>query len=127
MPNPTISAGYPKALLDFAVSRGADRQVLIEQSHIRLEDLKDQDNRIPLANYMALLKAGIELCKEPALSLLFGEAVRLQDISLVGLMAVINKKKNARQPKVRHRRAEVVLASGLGPEPLRNMREWIVG
>src|SRR5260370_35117924 len=86
MPNPTIYAGYPKALLDFAVSRGADRQVLIEQSHIRLEDLKDQDNRIPLANYMALLKAGIELCKEPALSLLFGEAVRLQDISLVGLI-----------------------------------------
>ncbi len=88
MPNPTISAGYPKALLDFAVSRGADRQMLIERSHIRLDDLKDQDNRIPLANYMALLKAGIELCNEPALSLLFGEAVRLQDISLVGLIGV---------------------------------------
>jgi len=37
---------------------------------------------------MALLKAGIELCNEPALSLLFGEAVRLQDISLVGLIGV---------------------------------------
>ena len=88
MPNPTISAGYPKALLDFAVSRGADRQVLIERSQIRLDDLKDQDNRIPLANYLALLKASIELCNEPALSLLFGEAVRLQDISLVGLIGV---------------------------------------
>jgi AraC-like DNA-binding protein len=41
-----------------------------------------------LANYLALLKAGIELCNEPALSLLFGEAVRLQDISLVGLIGV---------------------------------------
>src|SRR5207302_6802306 len=88
MPNPTISAGYPKALLDFAVSRGADRQVLIERSQIRLDDLKDQDNRIPLANYLALLKASIELCNEPALSLLFGEAVRLQEISLVGLIGV---------------------------------------
>ena len=88
MPNPTISAGYPKALLDFAVSRGADRQVLIERSQIRLDDLKDQDNRIPLANYLALLKASIELCNEPALSLLFVEAVRLQDISLVGLIGV---------------------------------------
>ena len=88
MPNPTVAAGYPKALLDFAVSRGADRQMLIERSHIRLDDLKDQDNRIPLAKYMALLKAGIELCNEPALSLLFGEAVRLQDISLVGLIGV---------------------------------------
>jgi AraC-like DNA-binding protein len=88
MPNPTIAAGYPKALLDFAVSRGADRQLLIERSQIRLDDLQDQDNRVPLANYMALLQAGIELCNEPALSLLFGEAVKLQDISLVGLIGV---------------------------------------
>src|SRR5437667_1458488 len=88
MPNPTMAAGYPRALLDFAVSRGADRQTLIERSGIRPDDLKDQDNRIPLANYLALLKAGIELCNEPALSLLFGEAVKLQDISLVGLIGV---------------------------------------
>lgn len=88
MPNPTIAAGYPKALLDFAVSKGAARQMLIERSHICPDDLKDQDNRIPLANYMALLKAGIELCNEPALSLLFGEAVRFQDVSLVGLIGV---------------------------------------
>jgi AraC-like DNA-binding protein len=88
MPNPTVAAGYPKALLDFAVSRGADRQLLIERSQIRPDDLKDQDDRVPLANYMALLKAGIELCNEPALSLLFGEAVKLQDISIVGLIGV---------------------------------------
>src|SRR5258706_7493189 len=83
MPNPTVAAGYPKALLDFAVSRRADRQMLIERSHICLDDLNDQDNRIPLANYLALLDASIELCNEPALSLLFGEAVKLQDISLI--------------------------------------------
>lgn len=88
MPNPTVAAGYPKALLDFAVSRGADRQLLIERSGIRPGDLNAQDNRIPLANYLALLKAGIELCNEPALSLLFGEAVMLQDISIVGLIGV---------------------------------------
>ena len=88
MPNPTIAAGYPKALLDFAVSKGADRQRLIERSQIRLDDLKNQDNRIPLANYLALLQAGIELCNEPALSLLFGEAIRMQDISIVGMIGV---------------------------------------
>src|SRR5260370_35408977 len=88
MPNPKVADGYPKALLDFAVSKGADRQTLIERSHIRLEDLEDQDNRIPLANYMALLKAGIELCNELALSLLFGEAVKHQDISIVGFIGV---------------------------------------
>jgi AraC-like DNA-binding protein len=88
MPSPTIAAGYPRALLDFAVSRGADRQTLIDRSQLCLDDLTDQDNRIPLSNYMALLQAGIELCNEPALSLLFGEAVKLQDISLVGLIGV---------------------------------------
>src|SRR6266542_4868042 len=88
MPNPTMAAGYPRALLDFAVSRGADPQTLIERSGIRPDDLKNQDNRIPLANYLALVNAGIELCNEPALSLLFGEAVRMQDISIVGLIGV---------------------------------------
>ena len=77
MPNPTIAAGYPKAFLDFAVSRGADRQTLIARSHIHPDELLNQDNRIPLANYLALLNAGIELCNEPALSLLFGEAVKI--------------------------------------------------
>ena len=88
MPNPTVAAGYPKALLDFAVSRGADRQTLIERSQICLDDLKNQDNRIPLGKYLALLDAGIELCNEPALSLLFGETVRMQDISIVGMIGV---------------------------------------
>ena len=88
MPNPTVAAGYPKALLDFAVSRGANRQTLIERSQIRLDHLEDQDRRIPLANYLALLNAGIELCKEPALSLLFGEAVSIQNISIVGMIGV---------------------------------------
>jgi AraC-like DNA-binding protein len=86
MGNPTISAGYPKALLDFAVSRGADRLTLLARSHIHPDELLNQDNRIPLANYLAMLESGIELCNEPALSLLFGEAVGLPDISIVGLM-----------------------------------------
>jgi AraC-like DNA-binding protein len=86
MGNPTISAGYPKAFLDFAVSRGADRRTLIARSRIHPDELLNQDNRIPLANYLAMLEAGIELCNEPALSLLFGETVRLPDISVVGLI-----------------------------------------
>lgn len=97
MPNPTISAGYPKALLDFAGSRGADRRTLIERSQINPDDLKEQDNRIPLGNYMALLHAGIELCNEPALSLLFGEAVRIQDISIVGLIGGIDSIESGRR------------------------------
>jgi AraC-like DNA-binding protein len=86
MAETTIAAGYPKAFLDFAVSRGADRRTLIERSRIRADDLGEQDNRVPLSQYVALMEAGVEACGEPALALLFGEAVRLQDISIVGLI-----------------------------------------
>jgi len=86
MPNPTIAAGYPKAFLDFAVSKGADRQTLLDRSEIPLADLSDLEKRIPLSNYVTLLQAGIELCREPAIALLFGEAVNGQNLSIAGLM-----------------------------------------
>jgi AraC-like DNA-binding protein len=86
MAESTIAAGYPKAFLEFAVGRGADRRALIGRSGIRPDDLEDQDKRVPLSRYMALMEAGIELCGEPALALLFGEAVRMQDVSVVGLI-----------------------------------------
>lgn len=86
MSKPTIAAGFPKAFLDFACSKGIDRRKLMEQARIRPEDIKEQDNRIPLENYVTLLKGGIEMCNEPALALLFGEAVSLPDISIVGLI-----------------------------------------
>src|SRR5260221_12076633 len=99
MGNPTVCSGYPKALLEFAVSRGADRQSLIAKSHIHPDELLNQDNRIPVADYVAMLKAGSELCNEPALSLLFGEAVTLPGISIVGLMAGFGKSRKERRPR----------------------------
>ena len=53
---------------------------------LRLHALVKEKRRVPLANYVELMQAGIELCNEPALALLFGEAVRLKDISILGLM-----------------------------------------
>jgi AraC-like DNA-binding protein len=89
MDKSTVAAGFPKAFLDFAVTRGADRRALVERSRIRPEDLCEPNNRVPLADYLSLLEAGVELCNEPALALLFGEGVRMQDISVVGLMGEI--------------------------------------
>ena len=86
MANPTVSAGLPRAFLDFAAGRGANRKTLLEWSHISPADLLDPDNRISVTNYLALIKAGIEQCREPALSLLFGEAVGMPDVSIVGLV-----------------------------------------
>ena len=86
MPEPTISAGFAKALLELAVSKGAGRTALIEQCRIDPEELQDQDNRIPFAKYVALMRAGKELCNDPALALHFGEAFGMAELSIVGLI-----------------------------------------
>src|SRR6266403_2887971 len=84
MAEPTIATGFANAFLEFAVARGADREALIEQSCLRPLDLTQPDNRLPLTTYLALLQAGIKLCDEPALALLFGAEVSLSDISILG-------------------------------------------
>lgn len=43
-------------------------------------------HRVPPGDYVELMQAGIELCNEPALALLYGRAVRLKDISILGLV-----------------------------------------
>lgn len=89
MAEPTIAAGYPKALLVYAVSRGADRQTLLQRSGLASPDLSEPDARIPLSHYVALFEAASALCDAPALALQFGEAVRMQDISIVGLICEV--------------------------------------
>lgn len=89
MAEPTIAAGFPKALLVFAVSRGADRQALLDGAGLVSQDLAEPESRVPLSRYLALFEAAIDLCGEPALALHFGEAVRMQDISIVGLVCEV--------------------------------------
>ena len=86
MAEPTIATGFANAFLKFAVARGADRQTLIEQSHLRHACLAEPDSRIPLATYLALMEAGIKLCDEPALALLFGAEVSLSEMSILGVV-----------------------------------------
>jgi AraC-like DNA-binding protein len=83
---PTVGAGYARGLLHFAVSKGADREELLRRSQIAASDLEDLDNRIALDRYVALMNAGAALTDEPALALQYGEAVRMQEISIVGLI-----------------------------------------
>lgn len=85
-PCPRISAGYPRGLLDFAVRKGADRAALLQRSGLREEDLTRQDNRVDLARYLALFEVAADLTGEPAIALQFGEAVRMQEVSIVGLI-----------------------------------------
>ncbi|MFC3079067.1 AraC family transcriptional regulator [Phenylobacterium terrae] len=86
MPEATVAAGYPKALLDFAATRGVSKTTLLETSRIDPADLCSQDNRAPLGGYLAMLDLAVSLSGDPAFALKFGEGVRMQDLSIVGLI-----------------------------------------
>ena len=80
----TIAAGYPRALLDFAVSKGAVRTALLAASGLSEAGLMQQDDRVAIDRYVALFRAAAEMTGDSAIALHFGEAVRMQDISIVG-------------------------------------------
>ncbi|ESQ86066.1 hypothetical protein AEAC466_02440 [Asticcacaulis sp. AC466] len=82
----TVSAGYTRALLDFAISKGASRRHLLERAGIAPSDLDDQDKRLPLSAFIALVRAGQVLCDSPALALQFSEGTRFEAFSIVGLI-----------------------------------------
>jgi AraC-like DNA-binding protein len=82
----TVAAGLARGLMELAVSKGASRTMLATRSGIAGKDIDDQDNRIPFANYVALMRAGKQLCNDPALALHFGETNDLSQISIVGLL-----------------------------------------
>lgn len=107
MPEPTIAAGFAKAFLDFAVKKGIDRRRLLERARLGPDDIKEPDARVAFMSYMTLMKAAIEMCDEPALALHFGEAVRLQDISIVGLVGHCETAEQAREQANRFGRLAV--------------------
>jgi AraC-like DNA-binding protein len=86
MGHPTIGAGYPRAMVEFATSKGVDRDTLLQRSGIGAQDLSQQDNRVSVSSYVDLLKVAAELTGEPGITLQFGQAVRMQEISIVGLI-----------------------------------------
>jgi AraC-like DNA-binding protein len=87
----TIAAGTTRALIELAVAKGASRKTLTERSEIDPSKLQDQDNRVPFAKYVALMRAGKELCRDPALALHFGEAFDFEDLSIVGLIGMASE------------------------------------
>lgn len=83
---PSVAAGIARVLLEFAVSKGASRNLLVARSGLAFKALEDPDRRIPLEGYASLMRAGAQLCNEPALALKFGEAVDLAELSFIGLL-----------------------------------------
>lgn len=87
MPEATVSAGLARGYFQFAVSRGADAQVLAGCAGLDPDLFDDVDNRVSFEAYVALVRAGKELCHEPGLPLYFAEAVDMSEFSVVGLLA----------------------------------------
>ena len=86
MPELTVAAGLARGLIAFAAKKGADPTVLAERAGIDPAQLQDQDNRVPFAKYVTLMRAAKALCNDPALALHYGEIDDLAEISVLGLI-----------------------------------------
>jgi len=87
MADATVSAGYAKSLLDFAMLRGASAPRLLSRAEINSDSLADLDNRLPFARFIALMRAAKEETGNPALALEFGAESDLRKFSIVGLIS----------------------------------------
>lgn len=83
----TVGAGYARGLVELAVSRGARRDQLMARAGLVAEDLADPDNRVPMPNYVALMRSAKALTGEPALGLIWGQSIDLSELSVVGLLS----------------------------------------
>ncbi len=86
-----MAAGFAAAFADFATRHGAMRADLLKDSGLTESDLLDQDNRIPIAAYHALIAAGIRQTGDTALLLRHTFDSDLQTISVVGQIVHTSK------------------------------------
>lgn len=84
MSDRTMAAGFASGFLDYAVAEGAPRDALLAASGLTAEDLADQDARIPVAAYQAMIGAGIEAVGDTSLLLRHVLESRLETMSIVG-------------------------------------------
>jgi AraC-like DNA-binding protein len=84
----TVAASAVRALMDFALSKGCSHAQLVERSRLDLGELSDIEHRLPLATYVALMKAGKELSNDPAFALHFGESDEGMESTFACMMGV---------------------------------------
>lgn len=84
--NGSVAAGFARALVQLAVRMGANRKRLCATAGLDPKLLDEQDNRVPLSTYRALMRAAKEETGDPAFALHFGEAFDMSELSIVGLI-----------------------------------------
>lgn len=86
----TVAVTAARALMDFALSKGVSRAALTERSGIDPADLRNDDNQVPFARYVALMKAGKELSNDPAFGLHFGESAEGMESTFACMMGIFS-------------------------------------
>ena len=81
-----VGAGVARGLMRFAIAKGADEAALSARCGITAAEVADQDHRVPMTNYFALVHAAKELTRDPAIALHYGEEVDLSEVSIAGLI-----------------------------------------
>ncbi len=79
-----MAAGFAAAFLDYAVTKGADRDALMRVCALSDEALDHQDNRIPVSAYQTLIGSAIAATGDTALLLRHTLESELETISVVG-------------------------------------------
>ena len=82
----TVSAGNASSVVEFAATRGAGREALLQRSRISPERLRDGDNRVPMSQYFELVQAAKDLTGNSAFALEFGRSVHMQEFTVLGLI-----------------------------------------
>lgn len=84
--SPTVAAGLFRGFLDFATEEGAERTALLAAAGVDAGALADQDARIPLSAYKALIDDAVAQTGDGALGIRFSVGTPLDRISIVGLI-----------------------------------------
>lgn len=84
MTEQTMAAGFAASFADYACDQGANRDILLADSGLTEGDLSDQDNRIPVVAYQAMIGAAIKQTDDTALLLRHTFETRLETMSVVG-------------------------------------------
>lgn len=84
MTEQTMAAGFAASFANYACGRGAKRDILLADSDLTEDDLSNQDNRIPVVAYQAMIGAAIKQTGDTALLLRHTFESRLETMSVVG-------------------------------------------
>lgn len=87
MASGTIAAAFAKGAVDYAVSIGVQRELLLEGARLTEAQIADPELRLPLGEYVLLLREARKLSGDPVFALHFGAAVDIREMSLPALIA----------------------------------------